>query len=55
MAGRSFCGLQLGASIVVLTARQVGKTTAAAWAIAHCMLYTPNSLSVVCRAVAAPG
>jgi Terminase large subunit, T4likevirus-type, N-terminal len=36
-----------GASILVLTARQVGKTTAAAWAIAHCMLFTPASLSVV--------
>lgn len=36
-----------GASIVVLTARQVGKTTAAAWAIAHSMLFTPNGLSVI--------
>ena len=42
-----FLRAKLGASIVVLTARQVGKTTAAAWAVAHCMLYTPNSLSVV--------
>jgi Terminase large subunit, T4likevirus-type, N-terminal len=36
-----------GASIIVLTARQVGKTTAAAWAIAHMMLFSPGSLSVV--------
>ena len=36
-----------GASILVLTARQVGKTTTAAWAIAHCMLFSPGSLSVI--------
>lgn len=36
-----------GASILVLTARQVGKTTTAAWAIAHAMLFTPGSLSVI--------
>ena len=30
-----------GASIIALTARQVGKTTAAAWGIAHRMLFTP--------------
>ncbi len=30
-----FLRAELGASIIVLTARQVGKTTAAAWAIAH--------------------
>lgn len=36
-----------GASILVLTARQVGKTTTAAWAIAHAMLFTPESLSVI--------
>jgi hypothetical protein len=36
-----------GASIAVLTARQVGKTTAAAWAIAHFMVYSAGSLSVV--------
>ena len=35
-----------GASILALTARQVGKTTTAAWAIAHCMLFSPGSLSV---------
>ena len=37
----------LGASIIALTARQVGKTTTAAWAIAHCMLFTPGWLSVI--------
>src|ERR1017187_9408666 len=36
-----------GASILALTARQVGKTTTAAWAIAHYMLFTPGSLSVI--------
>ena len=33
-----------GASILALTARQVGKTTTAAWAIAHSMLFTPGWL-----------
>ena len=37
----------LGASILALTARQVGKTTTAAWAIAHYMLFTPGGLSVI--------
>ena len=32
---------------LVLTARQVGKTTVAAWAMAHFMLYTPGGLSVI--------
>ncbi len=36
-----------GASILALTARQVGKTTTAAWAIAHAMIFTPGSLSVI--------
>lgn len=36
-----------GASILALTARQVGKTTTAAWAIAHTMLFKPGSLSVI--------
>src|SRR3974390_1173353 len=36
-----------GASIAALTARQVGKTTTAAWAIAHAMLFMPGSLSVI--------
>lgn len=36
-----------GASIIALTARQVGKTTTAAWAIAHHMWFTRDGLSVV--------
>src|SRR6185436_2502008 len=36
-----------GASILALTARQVGKTSTAAWAIAHFMVFTPGSLSVI--------
>jgi hypothetical protein len=36
-----------GASLLALTARQVGKTTTSAWAIAHSMLFRPGSLSVV--------
>lgn len=36
-----------GASILALTARQVGKTTTASWAIAHTMLFYPGSLSVI--------
>jgi hypothetical protein len=36
-----------GASIIALTARQAGKTTTAAWAIAFFMLFTPGSLSVI--------
>jgi hypothetical protein len=36
-----------GASILALTARQVGKTTTAAWAITHFMRFTPGSLSVI--------
>ena len=36
-----------GASILALTARQVGKTTVAAWAIAHAMVFTHGSLSVI--------
>ena len=36
-----------GASILALPARQVGKTTTAAWAIAHAMLFMPGSLSVI--------
>jgi hypothetical protein len=42
-----FLRAPLGASILALTARQVGKTTAAAWAIAHAMIHSPGSLSVV--------
>ena len=41
-----------GASIIALTARQVGKTTTASWAIAHHMLFTPGGLSVIaCPAI----
>ena len=36
-----------GASIAVLTARQVGKTTAAAVGMAHSAVLMPGSLSVV--------
>jgi len=42
-----FLRAPLGASILALTARQVGKTTAASWAIAHFMLFTPGGLSVI--------
>jgi len=35
------------ASILVLTARQIGKTTTAAWAMAHTAVFVPGSLSVV--------
>ena len=36
-----------GASILALTARQVGKTTVAAWCMTHTALTQPGSLSVV--------
>jgi hypothetical protein len=42
-----FLRAPLGASIIALTARQVGKTTTAAWAIAHHMQFTPGGLSVI--------
>jgi Terminase large subunit, T4likevirus-type, N-terminal len=42
-----FLRAPLGASIVALTARQVGKTTTAAWGIAHSMVFTPGGLSVI--------
>jgi hypothetical protein len=35
------------ASILALTARQVGKTSTAVWAIAHAMVFAPGSLSVI--------
>ena len=35
-----------GASIAVLTGRQVGKTTVASWAIAHFMIFNPDSMNV---------
>ena len=43
----TFLARHAGASILVLTARQVGKTTAAACAMAHTALFKPGSLSVV--------
>jgi hypothetical protein len=42
-----FLRAPLGASLIALTARQVGKTTTAVWAIAHCMLFVPGGLSVI--------
>jgi hypothetical protein len=42
-----FLRAQRGASTLAPTARQVGKTTTAAWAIAHAMLFYPGSLSVI--------
>ena len=36
-----------GATIIALTARQVGKTTTATWAIAHHMVFTPGGLNVI--------
>src|SRR5262245_35317515 len=36
-----------GASILALTARQCGKTTTAAWGMAHAAVFVPGSLSVV--------
>jgi hypothetical protein len=44
---KEFLRAPRGASIAVLTARQVGKTTVAAWAIAHFMLHSPGGLNVV--------
>jgi hypothetical protein len=44
---RRFLRAPRGASVLVLTARQVGKTTTAAWAIAHQMTFFPRSLSIV--------
>ena len=43
----TFLRAERGASIVVLTARQVGKTTAAACGMAHSALLMPGSLSVI--------
>src|SRR5260370_27504510 len=36
-----------GASVLALTARQCGKASRAAWAMAHAALFSPGSLSVV--------
>ena len=43
----AFLRAERGSSILVLTARQVGKTTVAAWAMAHAAVFRPGSLSVV--------
>ena len=42
-----FLRVALGQDVLVLTARQIGKTTAAALAIAHTAIFKPGSLSVV--------
>jgi hypothetical protein len=42
-----FLRTKRGASIAVLTARQVGKTTAAAVGMAHSAIFMPGSLSVI--------
>jgi len=42
-----FLRAPLGASIAVLASRQCGKTTTAAWALAHTALFNPGSLSVI--------
>ena len=42
-----FLRAPLGASIIALTARQVGKTTTASWAIAHFMRFKPGGLCVI--------
>ena len=44
---KNFLRSPRGASIIVLTARQVGKTTTAGWAIAHFMLFSAGGLSVI--------
>ena len=44
---QTFLRAPRGSSILALTARQTGKTTTAAWAIAHTMLCSPGSLSVI--------
>jgi hypothetical protein len=48
---RQFLLAPRGASILVLTGRQVGKTTTAGWAIAHQMIFCPGSLSIVVNPV----
>lgn len=44
---RTFLRTPRGASIAVLTARQVGKTTAAAVGMAHSAVFMPGCLSVI--------
>src|SRR5262249_60901772 len=43
----TFLRVPRGASVLILTARQVGKTTGAAMAMAHTAIFKPGSLSVV--------
>src|SRR6201993_2559850 len=43
---KDFLRAPRGASILALTARQCGKTTTAAWAMAHAALFVPGSLGV---------
>ena len=48
---QEFLRVALGQDVLVLAARQIGKTTAAALAIAHTAIFKPDSVSVVaCRA-----
>jgi hypothetical protein len=42
-----FLRVPRGASVLALTARQVGKTTVAAWSLAHTALMQPGSLSII--------
>jgi hypothetical protein len=44
---RQFLRSPRGTSLLALTARQIGKTTAACWAMAHSAIHRPGSLSVV--------
>ena len=44
---QTFLRAPRGASIIALTARQVGKTTTAGWGIAHTMVHHARSLSVI--------
>jgi hypothetical protein len=44
---RQFLLAPRGASLLALTARQVGKTTTASWAVGHHMTFYPGSLSVI--------
>jgi hypothetical protein len=44
---KKFLRAKRGASIIALTARQVGKTTVAGWAIAHFMLFHSGCMNVI--------
>src|SRR5262245_52681691 len=43
----TFLRVRRGASVCILTARQVGKSTGAAMAMAHTAIFKPGSLSVI--------